>query len=67
VHAELQRAHGIRVGHNTVALLMRRADLSGLPLRRRAKRVPSQKTVTDPVKRQFTTDGATAPSPGRAR
>ena len=36
---------------------MRRAGLSGLPLRRRAKRVPSQKTVTDLVKRQFTADG----------
>ena len=36
---------------------MQRAGLSGLPLRRRAKRVPSQKTVTDLVKRQFTADG----------
>ena len=57
VLAELQRAHGVVVGHNTVALLMRRAGISGLPLRRRAKRVPSQKTVTDLVKRQFTADG----------
>jgi transposase InsO family protein len=38
-------------------MLMRRAGLSGLPLRRRAKRVPAQKTVTDLVKRQFTADG----------
>jgi putative transposase len=38
-------------------LLMRRANLSGLPLRRRAKRVPAQKTVTGLVKRQFTADG----------
>ena len=45
------------IGHNTVMLLMRRAGISGLPLRRRAKRVPSQKTVTDLVKRQFTADG----------
>ena len=57
VRAELQRAHGLVVGHNTVMLLMRRAGLSGLPLRRRAKRVPAQKTVTDLVKRQFTADG----------
>jgi len=57
VHAELQRAHGLVVGHNTVMLLMRRAGISGLPLRRRAKRVPAQKTVTDLVKRQFTADG----------
>lgn len=57
VHAELQRTHGLAIGHNTVALLMRRAGLSGLPLRRRAKRVPSQKTVTDLVKRKFTAEG----------
>jgi transposase InsO family protein len=36
---------------------MRRAGISGLPLRRRAKRVPAQKTVTDLVKRQFTAGG----------
>jgi putative transposase len=57
VLAELQRTHGLLAGHNTVALLMRRAGISGLPLRRRARRVPSQKTVTDLVKRQFTADG----------
>jgi putative transposase len=57
VRAELQLAHGVVAGHNTVALLMRRAGISGLPLRRRAKRVPAQKTVTDLVKRQFTADG----------
>lgn len=57
VRAEFQLAHGVVVGHNTVALLMRRAGMSGLPLRRRAKRVPAQKTVTDLVKRQFTADG----------
>jgi putative transposase len=57
VRAELQQAHGITVSRKTVALLMRRAGISGLPLRRRAKRVPAQKTVTDLVKRQFTADG----------
>jgi putative transposase len=44
-----------------VALLMQRAGLSGLPLRRRAKRVPSWKTVTDLVKRQFSADGPNRP------
>jgi putative transposase len=44
-------------GRDTVMLLMRRAGLSGLPLRRRAERVPAQKTVTDLVRRQFTADG----------
>jgi putative transposase len=57
VRAELHLAHGVVAGHSTVALLMRRAGISGLPLRRRAKRVPAQKTVTDLVKRQFTADG----------
>jgi putative transposase len=57
VRAELQQAHGLIVSRKTVALLMQRAGLSGLPLRRRAKRVPAQKTVTDLVKRQFTADG----------
>ncbi len=57
VRAELQRSHGLVAGHDTVMPLMRRAGISGLPLRRRAKRVPAQKTVTDLVKRQFTADG----------
>ena len=55
--AELQHAHGLVVGHNTVGLLMRRAGISGLPLRRRAKRVPAQKAVTDLVERKFSEDG----------
>ena len=57
IRAELQQAHGLAVSRKTVALLMRRAGISGLPLRRRAKRVPAQKTVTDLVKRKFTADG----------
>lgn len=57
VHAELVHGHGIVVGENTVALLMRRAALAGLPLRRRAKRVPPATTVTDLVKRDFHRDG----------
>jgi transposase InsO family protein len=40
-----------------VALLMRRAGLAGLPLRRKAKRVPAAVTVTDLVKRDFRRDG----------
>ena len=54
VHAELVLGHGITVGHNTVGLLMRRAALTGLPVRRKAKRVPAAVTVTDLVKRKFT-------------
>ena len=57
VQAELIHAQGLVVGHNTVALLMRRAGLSGLPLRRRAKKVPPAITVTDLVRRKFNRDG----------
>ncbi len=57
IHAELVHAQGIRVGYNTVSLLMRRAGLSGLPLRRRARRVPPAVTVTDLVQRDFRRDG----------
>jgi transposase-like protein len=56
VKIELVLGHGITVRHNTVALLMQRAGLSGLPLRRKAKRVPAAVTVTDLVKRDFTRD-----------
>ncbi len=57
VSAELRSTHGLVAGRNTMMLLMRRAGISGLPLRRRAKRVPAQNTVTDLVKRQFAADG----------
>lgn len=57
VQAELVHAQGVTVGHNTVALLMRRAGLAGRPLRRRAKKVPASMTVTDLVRREFTRPG----------
>ncbi|MEY9934565.1 putative transposase [Catenulispora sp. GP43] len=57
VHAELVEAHGITIGQNTVALLMRRAGLSGLPLRRKARSVLAAATVTDLVRRDFRRDG----------
>ncbi len=57
VHAELVEHHGIVVGRNTVALLMRRAGLVGLPLRRRSKSMPRQVTVTDLVQRNFAREG----------
>jgi transposase-like protein len=56
VRAELVQAQGVIVSRKTVALLMRRAGLAGLPLRRRAKRVPPAVTVTDLVKRDFRRD-----------
>lgn len=57
VRAELVHGQGVVVSRKTVALLMRRAGLAGLPLRRRAKRVPAAVTVTDLVKREFRRDG----------
>lgn len=57
VRAELVHGQGVTVSRKTVATLMHRAGLSGLPLRRRAKRVPSTITVTDLVQRDFRRDG----------
>ena len=58
MHAELVHGHGLRIGHNTLGLLMRRAALTGLPIyRRRGKRTPPGVTVTDLVKRNFTRTG----------
>ena len=57
VHAELVYGQGVRVGYNTVTLLMRRAGLAGLPVRRKGKRVPPAVTVSDLVKRDFHRDG----------
>lgn len=57
VHAELTQHHGVVVGHNTIALLMRRAGLAGLPRRRAGKRVHHAVTITDLVKRDFGRDG----------
>ncbi|WP_084796250.1 IS3 family transposase [Pseudonocardia asaccharolytica] len=57
VRAELVLAQGVIVSRKTVAALMRRARLAGLPLRRKAKRVPPAITVTDLVKRDFRRHG----------
>ncbi len=57
VRAELVLGQGVTVSRKTVAALMRRTGLAGLPLRRKAKRVPSAITVTDLVKRDFHRDG----------
>jgi len=57
VHAELTKHHGIVVGHNTVALLMRRAGIAGLPLKRASRRAPASVTTSDLVNRDFRRDG----------
>ncbi|ADP84443.1 IS3 family transposase [Pseudofrankia inefficax] len=57
VRAELVLGQGLVVSRKTVAVLMRRAGLAGLPLRRAAKKVPSSVTVSDLVARDFHRDG----------
>lgn len=55
MHAERVHGHGLRIGYNTVGRLMRRVDLTGLPIYRRCgKRTPPGVIVTDLVKRNFT-------------
>jgi transposase InsO family protein len=54
VHAELRMGRGIAVGHNAVAMLMRRAGLRGLPARRRWRTRADTPTVADLVEREFT-------------
>jgi len=53
VHAELQMGRGITVGHNAVAMLMKRAGLRGLPARRRWQSRPDTPSVADLVDRDF--------------
>jgi len=53
VHAELRMGRGITVGHNAVAMPMRRAGLRGLPARRRWRARPDTPNVADLVERNF--------------
>ncbi len=54
VHAELRLGHGIAVGHNAVAMLMRRAGLAGLSGNRSPRRrTRPVDTPTDLVDRNF--------------
>lgn len=57
VCAELTCGQGVVVSCKTMEKLMRRAGLAGLPLRRKAKRVPLARMVTDLVKRNFRRNG----------
>jgi transposase InsO family protein len=56
VHAELTLGHGLLVGREQVALVMRRAGLQGLSGRPAWRRVPNLATAADLVDRQFTRD-----------
>lgn len=53
VHAELTLGHGIKVGHEAVELLMRKAGLQGLSGRPKYRRIPNQPTAGDLVDRNF--------------
>ena len=54
VHAELRLGHRITVGHNAVAMLMRRAGIAGLSGNRRPRRRPRPvDTPVDLVDRNF--------------
>ena len=58
VHAELTMGYGIKVGHNTVEMLMRRAGLKGLPgSRRPRRRIITGDTADDLVDRNFARTG----------
>lgn len=54
VHAELRLGYGVAVGHNAVAMLMRRAGLAGLSgSRGRRRRIRPADTPADLVDRNF--------------
>jgi putative transposase len=53
VHAELTLGRGIVVGHRTIALLMRRAGIKGLPNHRRPRLRHDTPTAVDLVDRNF--------------
>ena len=56
VHAELTLGHGIAVGREAIARLMRRAGLQGISGRPRYRKVPNVATAADRVQRQFQRD-----------
>jgi transposase InsO family protein len=53
VHAELRLGHGIMVGHNAVALLMRRAGLAGATGRPKWRHAKPDQVAADLVDRNF--------------
>jgi putative transposase len=57
VHAELRLGRGIVVGHNAVALLMRRAGLAGATGRPKWRHAKPDQVAADLVDRQFSRTG----------
>jgi len=68
VHAELRLGRGVLVGYHAVGMLMRRADIRGLPGSRRPRPKHQTPTAADLVNRDFACDApnqlwVTVPSP----
>jgi putative transposase len=57
VHAELRLGHGVLVGHNAVALLMRRAGLAGATGRPKWRHAKPDHIAADLVDRHFARSG----------
>jgi transposase InsO family protein len=57
VHAELRLGRGVVVGHNAVALLMRRAGLAGATGRPKWRHAKPDQVAADLVDRNFTRNG----------
>ena len=57
VHAELRLGQGILVGHNAIALLMRRAGLAGATGRPKWRHAKPDQIAADLVDRQFSRSG----------
>jgi putative transposase len=57
VHAELRLGRGITIGHNAVALLMRRAGLAGATGRPKWRHAKPDQIAVDLVDRQFSRSG----------
>ena len=60
VHAELVLGRGIRVGHNAVAMLMRRAGIAGRTGAPKRRGMPGQASEDDLVDRRFRREGTAA-------
>jgi putative transposase len=58
VHAELTLGYGVSVGHNAVEMLMRRAELKGLPGDSRRRPRHDTPTAMDLVDRRFERSGS---------
>ncbi len=57
IHAELVHGRGLQVARCTVELVMRRNNITGLPGRRRYRKIPNRRTAGDLVDRRFHRDG----------